>query len=217
MNAFHQQVNRREALGLGTMSLAAVILGGSEHLSSSPSLAATAGLLSGIAAGPLDWTPRFTSGVVVRDLEASMRQWAAITGVRRWFRKPITRDCLYRGQPSAVRSSNAFAALPPLGSPLGYVELVQPLAGGGDFSATAWLAERGEGIYHISYPVPDVTAGVAAMAVRGICTDTLDAGAAPGFTYLDTRDQLGFHLELVRAADRAPLYDSMAKAPLLSE
>src|SRR5437899_697387 len=60
----------------------------------------------------------------------------------------------YRGTEITLEARAAYAA-----SGNGYVELVQPMKG--DWTASVFLEERGEGAYHLGYWVDDLEATVA--------------------------------------------------------
>ena len=76
------------------------------------------------------------------------------------------------------------------------LELIQPLEGENDY--THFLDTKGEGIHHILFDVQDMDATLAALGEKGIEVLQTGTGLRPGtrFVYLDTRDLIGFPLEM---------------------
>lgn len=124
----------------------------------------------------------FHVGVVVRHLEDSMRKFARLFDVSGWATTVATDNrAWFRGVDTVYDVRAAFAL-----TGLGYIELVQPLAG---YSmAQQVLEERGEGVYHFAYWVDDIA-------------ETLERAAALGLT-----------LEQVGPSTKEPLYGIVASA-----
>ena len=75
------------------------------------------------------------------------------------------------------------------------IQLVQP--GLAPTPQRRFLDERGEGVFHIGFEVPDANA--ADTAVGALRLDVLMRGRRPdgsGFTYFDTADRAGVVLEI---------------------
>ncbi len=137
-------------------------------------------------------------GVVVRDLDATMRGLSEVFGIGP-FRvvhcpPPERQNQQYlRGSPVRFHTRQAFADLG------GFeLELIQPIEG-----TTIWsefLEARGPGIHHIRFNTPDLEEVVAALAARGIGKTQEGAGIRDG-TYwanFDTEALLGFIIEIMK-------------------
>lgn len=99
--------------------------------------------------------------VVVRDVEASLRFWRDMLGMRVETVLPILSD----------RVTIAFL---PVGE--SKIELVQPTD---DTTGVArFLANKGEGFHHVCFEVPDVAATLAHLAAAGV--QLIDAAPRPG-------------------------------------
>jgi len=147
-------------------------------------------------------------GMVVRDIEATMRTLTELFGIGP-FRvvdcPPDERkDQQYlRGEPARFRTRQAFADL-------GHfeLELIQPLEG-----TTIWsesLEQHGPGLHHIRFNTPDLEHVVKTLADRGIGKTQEGAGIREG-TYwanFDTEKLLGFTLEIMK-----PLPGSDGRTP----
>ncbi len=75
------------------------------------------------------------------------------------------------------------------------IQLCQP--GEGSTPQRRFLDERGEGVFHLGFEVPDADAADADAAERGL--QPLMKGRRPngsGFTYFDTAEQAGVVLEI---------------------
>jgi hypothetical protein len=139
-------------------------------------------------------------GVVVRDLDQSM---AALTGVfgigpfRVVECPPAGREQqqFYHGESAKFRTRQAFADLGTV-----ELELIQPLEG-----KTIWsdfLAERGPGIHHIRFNVPDEAALSAYLQTKGIGKTQEGAGIREGsyWANYDTEKLVGFIIEILQPA-----------------
>jgi methylmalonyl-CoA/ethylmalonyl-CoA epimerase len=134
-------------------------------------------------------------GIVVRDLDDAMNRLGMQLGVKRWgtFESEIPSN--YRGAATRAGSRAAYGRLASL-----YVELVQPTAG--PWTASAFLDERGEGVYHLGYWVDDVPAVVRRASSLGIGVDwAMEGEAGPLVAYLDR--SVGVHVELVSSSLRS--------------
>jgi hypothetical protein len=139
-------------------------------------------------------------GVVVRDLDQSM---AALTGVFgigpfRVVECPAPgreNQQSYYGEPCRYRTRQAFADLGTV-----ELELIQPLEG-----KTIWsdfLAERGPGLHHIRFNVPDEPALSAYLQTKGIGKTQEGAGLRQGsyWANYDTEKLVGFIVEILQPA-----------------
>ncbi len=137
-------------------------------------------------------------GVVVKDLDESMRELTEVFGIGP-FRviqcPPAEREGqqFYYGAPARFRTRQAFADLGAI-----ELELIEPLEG-----RTIWsdfLAQHGPGIHHIRFNVPNLEAVVEHLADRGIGVTQEGAGIRDG-TYwanFDTDDRVGFTIEIMK-------------------
>lgn len=139
-------------------------------------------------------------GVVVRDLDATMKGLTEVFGIGP-FR---VMDCpppgredrqFYRGAPARFRTRQAFADLGSI-----ELELIQPVEG-----KTIWsdfLAERGPGIHHIRFNVPDHEAVSSYLRGKGVGITQEGAGIRDGTHWInyDTESLLGFVIEIMQPA-----------------
>lgn len=139
-------------------------------------------------------------GVVVKNIEQTMKRLTDLFGIGP-FRVV---DCpapgredrqFYYGEPSRYRTRQAFADLGSI-----ELELIQPLEG-----RTIWsdfLAERGPGIHHIRFNVPDEKALTTYLQGRGIGKTQEGAGIRDGSYWVnyDTQDFLGLVIEILQPA-----------------
>lgn len=139
-------------------------------------------------------------GIVVRDIGEAMRNFARLYGVRTWYRNKRNAEkpdiVYYRG--AQIKQENDMV--------LGYcgrvqLELVQP--GGGEESIyTTHLEQRGEGLHHLGFYVPDLDARVAAYAAMGVepvqtCELYAKGGAVTRCAYMDSAESNGVMIEMI--------------------
>jgi hypothetical protein len=138
-------------------------------------------------------------GVVVADLDKSMQALTEIFGIGpfrsiKW--PPANRtdvERYYYGEPRKFRARMAFAEMGPV-----ELELIQPLD---DDSIWAdFLRERGGGIHHIRFNVPEMEPVVEYLAGQGIQVAQMGSGLRPGTTWanFDTDDMVGFTIEAMK-------------------
>lgn len=139
-------------------------------------------------------------GVVVRDLEQSVAALTAIfdIGPFRMAECPAPgreQQQLYHGEPARFRARQAFADLGSV-----ELELIQPLEGRSIWSD--FLAERGPGIHHLRFNVPDHMALSAYLKNQGIAKTQEGAGIRDGSYWVnyDTEKLLGFIIEILQPA-----------------
>lgn len=139
-------------------------------------------------------------GVVVRDLDQSMAALTSVLGISpfRVVECPAPgreHQQFYHGKPAQFRTRQAFADLGTV-----ELELIQPLEG-----KTIWsdfLAERGPGIHHIRFNVPDHAALSAYLKDKGIGKTQEGAGIRDGTYWVnyDTEKLIGFIIEILQPA-----------------
>jgi methylmalonyl-CoA/ethylmalonyl-CoA epimerase len=131
-------------------------------------------------------------GAVVHDAQATMEKLSAVFGFGPWhvYEWPKHRTEMrgrYRGQPGNFRFLMAFTQL-------GHIELelVQPLEG--DSIYAEFLREKGEGLHHIHFDIPDVEGAVGQWRSEGIEIIQSGTGLRPGamWAYLNTAELPGF-------------------------
>lgn len=139
-------------------------------------------------------------GVVVRDIEQSMAALTAVFGIGPFrvvdLPAPERREQQFiDGQPAHFRTRQAFADLGAV-----ELELIQTLEG-----RTIWsdfLAERGPGIHHIRFNVPDHAALSAYLKDKGIGKTQEGAGIRDGTYWVnyDTEKLIDFIIEIMQPA-----------------
>jgi hypothetical protein len=88
-------------------------------------------------------------------------------------------------------------AVPSFGETAGLeVELVEVVAGG--WPTVAWLAEHGEGLHHVRYPVDDFARTRDALQAQG-CTQVMEGhNSGVSFGYLEVPMLNGMVVELIQ-------------------
>jgi len=156
-------------------------------------------------AGILGLGEPYHIGVAVRNIEAAMPRLSALLGLGPWGRLDAEVEALYRG---AKTTSGIRGAIARLGSL--YLELVEPASG--NFTAKAFIEDRGEGIYHLGYWVDDIPGTIRRAIDAGLAVDWAFPAENPIAVYLDATTSLGIHLELVHPAMKQVIEDSIARA-----
>ena len=146
-------------------------------------------------------------GIVVPDLMAGIRDWGAIgfsqAGWRMWeYDGQTLGERLYRGGPGQWSMTIALCGENP------QVELIEPGAGPSIYNE--WLEDRGQGLHHIGWYVPDLRGSIERMEKAGFPLVQAGFGngadGSGGFAYFDTLDRFGYYLEaiMVPAVRRDP-------------
>jgi catechol 2,3-dioxygenase-like lactoylglutathione lyase family enzyme len=136
--------------------------------------------------------------LVVRDIEASSKRWAAFLGVPvptiRTTRPGHEVKLMYRGHPSEGQVKLAFIELGQV-----TIELLQPVGEG-----TSWkeyLDKKGEGVQHLGFQVVDQEKASQALVEAGM--PVLHSGRYDSddgtYIYHDTMDSLGVVIELLHS------------------
>jgi methylmalonyl-CoA/ethylmalonyl-CoA epimerase len=132
-------------------------------------------------------------GIVVRDLDATLRRYVDDYGIGPWETFEITPESApgLRDDGQPLRGSTR-AAVTMVGTVMW--EVIQPLDDEGIFAR--FLAEKGEGVHHIAVATPHFDDVVAAHVDRG--TTLPLSGTVSGITiaYLPTDRDLGVILEV---------------------
>lgn len=144
-------------------------------------------------------------GVAVHDLEDGMRRFGDLLRIRDWVTFESEVASRYRGEDISMAGKVAYGDAGPI-----YVELVQPT--GDRWTASAFLDERGEGVYHLGYWCDDVPAAVDRARNQGLGVDcSTEANGVPFIVYLEAVG--GVHVELVASSIRPILQDQFGIAP----
>ncbi len=146
--------------------------------------------------GAMEGKPTFRKvlqvGVVVRDLDRSVRQYEGL-GIGPWevftLGPSNMRDLRVRGQRVDFSMRVAFAKIGDF-----QWELIQPLDERSIYFE--FLREHGEGLHHVAFHVDDFGRAVEFFRDKGV--GVLQSGEAPGlgFAYLDTKERLSFVAEI---------------------
>ena len=132
-------------------------------------------------------------GIVVRDLDATLRRFSEEFGIGPWqifeVTPDIAPDLRHDGEPLKASTRSAIAMV-------GNVmwEVSQPLDEHGIFAR--FLAERGEGVHHIAVTTPDYHGTVAEHVQRGVTLPLSGSFAGVEVAYLPTDRTLGVLLEV---------------------
>jgi methylmalonyl-CoA/ethylmalonyl-CoA epimerase len=141
--------------------------------------------------------PAFTAtmqiGIVVRDLDATLRRYVDDFGIGPWEIFEVNPgnapDLKHDGEPLEASTRAAVAMV-------GGVmwEVIQPLDDQGIFAR--YLAEKGEGVHHIAVATPDFDAVVAGQLQRGRTLPLSGRHSGIDIAYLPTDRDLGVILEV---------------------
>ncbi len=133
-------------------------------------------------------------GVVVKDVEASAKGYAAALGVPApaWeLTDPVEKaHTLYMGKPSPAQAKLAFIELPNI-----VIELIEPV--GGPSTWRDFLEAKGEGVHHIAFEVKDMPKRLEELKAKGV--ELIQSGDYTGgrYAYVDATARCGLILELL--------------------
>lgn len=135
-------------------------------------------------------------GLLVHDIHAAVRRYTDVLGIGPWVGYTYGPDTLtelrYRGEPGQYEMHIALSMMDP------QVELIQPVRGPSIYHD--WMAEHGEGLHHLAYPVPSIEEGIEELEALGYPVIQYGAGyGAEGdgaFAYFDTAADLAAIVEL---------------------
>jgi len=141
----------------------------------------------------------FQVGIVVHDLEKSMKQYQSLLGIDKWEVMEIDSSTIpmtYRGKPAELSFKAAFCMLGSL-----MLELIEPVKGNGTYRD--FLNDHGEGIHHLGHiRVDDLNEAVQALEKAGFpCIETGDVPDSLSWAYVDTTAALGYIIELSSGMD----------------
>ncbi|MGB9779806.1 MAG: VOC family protein [Caldanaerobacter sp.] len=142
----------------------------------------------------LDMRNTVQIGIVVRDIEEALQNYAEFFGVEKpqWFwtddySKAHTK---FNGRPTKARAKLGFFELGPL-----QLELIEP-----DENSSTWrefLDKNGEGIHHIAFGVKDMDRKIEELYRKGM--EVIQKGDFEGgrYAYIDTLRALKVMIELL--------------------
>lgn len=143
--------------------------------------------------------PAFTGtmqiGIVVRDLDATLRRYVDDYGIGPWEIFEVTPenapDLRHEGEPIRGATRSAVAMI---GSVMW--EISQPLDEHGIFAR--FLAEKGEGVHHIAMATPDFDGLIAEQERRGRILPLSGSFTGVDVAYLPTDRDLGVLIEIFK-------------------
>ena len=148
----------------------------------------------------LGLTDLFHVGIAVNDLDDAVARYTEL-GIAPWATFDADIPGIYRGREMVIGARIGFAKSGPT-----YLELVQPTKG--DFTASVFLKERGEGAYHLGYWVDDLEDSIKRAEAFGYAVDVVSSQG--GFAYLQADRSTGLHMELVSTRIRPGMEQFLA-------
>ena len=134
--------------------------------------------------------------LLVHDVHAAVRRYTDVLGIGPWvgytYGPRTLSELRYRGRPGEYEMKVALSQIDP------QIELIEPVRGPSIYHD--WMAEHGEGLHHVAYPVPSLAESAAELEAMGYREIQYGAGyGAEGdgaFAYYDTADDLSAIVEL---------------------
>ena len=133
--------------------------------------------------------------IVVKNIEKTAAKYAKFFGV------PVPgihetdgvdkTHAVYKGKPLQARAKLAFFKMETLS-----IELIQPV--GGPSTWKDHLDQKGEGVHHIAFMVPDTIAQEQALAAEGCATVQKGDYTGGRYSYVDTEKPLKVVLEFLQ-------------------
>ena len=127
--------------------------------------------------------------VVVADIDRAERFYESV-GIGPWVDYPPLKDYTDLGMPDP----EGFRRLKYRYAWIGDVQLQLCEPGPEPTPQRKFLDERGEGVFHVGFEVPDANAAEAQVGARPLMRGRRANGS--GFTYFDTAEQAGVVLEI---------------------
>lgn len=138
---------------------------------------------------PLDSNRIIQVGIVVRDIEATAKQFAELFGMPVPNIRNAMPNVTYRGEAIETRSLLCSFEMGDIS-----LELVQP-----DEGPSSWreyLDRHGEGVHHIGLWVKDQEAAFDTLSKKGIEKRQMGVGATSGYCMVDSAEALGVLLNI---------------------
>ena len=138
----------------------------------------------------------FQVGIVVRDLDESIRLYRELLGIGEWADMEIPSEIFttltYNGKP--VKNACFRTAMADIGTI--QIELIQPVEG--NLPHSDFLKEHGEGLHHLGHiHVPDIEAAVRDLEALGFPCTFAGSTESTKFAYMDMTQALGVIVELI--------------------
>lgn len=138
----------------------------------------------------------FQIGIVVRDLQKSMKLYQELFGIDEWADMEVTGDIFdsltYKGR--AVKNACFLTGMADVGAL--QLELIQPVEG--DLPYFDFLKEHGEGLHHVGHIyVPDMDVAVRQLETLGFPCVFAGSTQTTKFAYIDMTQSLGLTVELI--------------------
>lgn len=137
--------------------------------------------------------------IIVADVEKSANIWRQVFNWGISAQVEITRThdhtkATYHGEPTDARAKIVHCGIGDI-----HFELLQPMEPPSSWQA--FLDQRGEGIHHVAFFVPDTAAALEPYLAEGyqVVHQGLFTGQGGMYTYLDTDKDLGIVIELLEA------------------
>ncbi len=141
----------------------------------------------------------FQLGIVVKSIEKTVKFYEEVFGIGPFeIREVNFPTATFYGEIAGYRGKRAFATLGPITFEL--IELIE-----GKTIQEAFLKEKGEGIHHIGFAVPDLKKIVKEAEAQGLkVTQGFTRQDGSGFAYLDSDQVGGVVFELIQRPSQKP-------------
>ena len=141
--------------------------------------------------------------LVVKDLEATVREWHDRFGVGPWqfytYGPPLVKRMTRHGEPCEYRMKVALANVGPM-----RIELIETMEG--DTVYAEFVRDHGYGVHHLGVLVDDMEEALARARTAGLTMTQDGAGFGPDgdghYAYLDTELLMGTTIELIQRPKR---------------
>jgi len=146
---------------------------------------------------PFDPNRVFQIGIVVKDIEQTIKFYEEVFGIGPFERKEVNfSDATYYGQTCGYRGKRAFAKMGPFSVEL--IELIEGKTIHEDF-----LKEKGEGLHHLGFEVKDLKKGMEIAKQHGLkITQSCMREDGFGFAYVDSDKIGGAIFEMIQYAPK---------------
>ena len=146
---------------------------------------------------PFDSGMVFQIGIVVKDIEKTIKFYEEVFGIGPFERKEVHfSDATYYGETCGYRGKRAFAKMGPFSVEL--IELIEGKTIHEDF-----LKEKGEGLHHLGFEVKDLKKGMEIARQHGLqITQSYVGKDGFGFAYVDSDKIGGAIFELIQWAPK---------------
>ena len=137
-------------------------------------------------------------GIVVRDLEKTVDYYLSTFGIGPFKIVEVEYyEATFHGRPGPLKIRIGLARMGQV-----TLELIEPPEGEG--THREFLENRGEGLHHLGFYVPDVDSEAAKFQEQGIEVIQRGRRVGGGYAYMDTEKVGGVIFELIERAPRPP-------------